>query len=174
VPILRTIADLTTRIDMFERGIEKIGAERYPETKRLRQVDGVGAITSLTFVLTIEDPSRFAKSRAVGAFLGLRPGRSQSGKGDPEMHITKAGDRDLRRLLVQSAQYILGPFGKDCDLRRFGLLLAAHGKKNAKKRALIAVARKLAVLLHRLWRSGNDYDPLRQAEGRNQPRRRRA
>ena len=174
VPILRTIADLTKRIVAFERRIEQLGAERYPETIRLRQVNGVGAITSLTFVLTLEDPKRFQKSRAVGAFLGLRPGRSQSGKRDPEMHITKAGDGDLRRLLVQSAQYILGPFGTDCDLRRFGLALAARGSKSAKKRALIAVARKLAVLLHRLWLSCTDYDPLRNAEGRNQPRQRRA
>ena len=174
VPILRTIAELTARIVKFERRIEQLAAERYPETTRLRKVDGVGSITSLTFVLTLEDPRRFAKSRAVGAFLGLRPGRSQSGKRDPEMHITKAGDRDLRRLLVQSAQYILGPFGKDCDLRRFGLALAARGNKSAKKRALIAVARKLAVLLHRLWLSPMDYDPLRHAEGRNLPRRRRA
>lgn len=174
VPILRTIAQLTARIVKFERRIEQLAAERYPETIRLRKVDGVGAITSLTFVLTLEDPKRFAKSRAVGAFLGLRPGRSQSGKRDPEMHITKAGDRDLRRLLVQGAQYILGPFGKDCDLRRFGLALAERGNKSAKKRALIAVARKLAVLLHRLWLSPIDYDPLRHAEGRNLSRRRRA
>ena len=174
VPILRTIAELTVRIVKFERRIEQLATERYPETTRLRRVDGVGSITSLTFVLTLEDPKRFAKSRAVGAFLGLRPGRSQSGKRDPEMHITKAGDRDLRRLLVQSAQYILGPFGKDCDLRRFGLVLAARGNKSAKKRALIAVARKLAVLLHRLWLSSIDYDPLRHTEGRNLSRRRRA
>ena len=174
VPILRTIAQLTARIVKFERRIEQLAAERYPETIRLRKVDGVGAITSLTFVLTLEDPKRFAKSRAVGAFLGLRPGRSQSGTPDPEMHITKAGDRDLRRLLVQGAQYILGPFGKDCDLRRFGLALAERGNKSAKKRALIAVARKLAVLLHRLWLSPIDYDPLRHAEGRNLSRRRRA
>lgn len=127
MPILRTIADLTTRIVEFERRIEQIATERYPETIKLRKVNGVGAITSLTFVLTLEDPKRFTKSRAVGAFLGLRPGRNQSGKRDPELHITKAGDRDMRRLLVQSAQYILGPFGSDCDLRRFGLALAARG-----------------------------------------------
>ncbi len=174
VPILRTIAELTTRIRKLEHRIERICTERYPETTRLRQVDGVGAITSLTFVLTIEDPTRFAKSRTVGAFLGLRPKRNQSGKSDPEMHITKAGDSDLRRLLVQSAQYILGPFGVDCDLRRFGLAMAARGRKSAKRRALVAVARKLAVLLHRLWLSGQDYDPLRHAEGRNPRRRPRA
>jgi transposase len=167
VPILRTIAELTARIRKLEHRIERICTERYPETTRLRQVNGVGAITSLTFVLTLEDPTRFKKSRTVGAFLGLRPKRNQSGKSDPEMHITKAGDGDLRRLLVQSAQYILGPFGADCDLRRFGLAMAARGKKSAKRRALVAVARKLAVLLHRLWLSGQEYDPLRQAEGRN-------
>ena len=174
VPILRTIAELTQRIAAFESRIERLGTERHPDTKRLRQVDGVGPITSLAFVLTLEDPRRYRTSRAVGAYLGLRPGRSQSGKSDPELHITKAGDRDLRRLLVQSAQYILGPFGKDSDLRRFGLALAARGRKSAKKRALIAVARKLAVLLHRLWITGSEYDPLRHAEGRNQSRRQRA
>jgi transposase len=131
-------------------------------------------MTSLTFVLTLEDPLRFRNSRVVGAYLGLRPSRSQSGKYDPELHITKAGDCDLRRLLVQSAHYVLGPFGKDCDLRRFGLTLAARGGKSMKKRALIAVARKLAVLLHRLWVTGSDYDPLRHAEGRNHSRRGRA
>jgi transposase len=174
VPILRTIADFTARVGEFERRIEQLATQRHPETTRLRQVNGVGAITALTFVLTLEDPGRFRNSRTVGAFLGLRPARSQSGKRDPEMHITKAGDRELRRLLVQSAQYILGPFGTDCDLRRFGLALAARGSKSAKKRALIAVARKLAVLLHRLWLSGTDYDPLRHSEGRNPSRRRRA
>lgn len=173
VPVLRTIAGLTQQILAFERRIAQVADSRYPETQRLRQVDGVGAITSLTFVLTLEDPRRFRTSRRVGAYLGLRPGRSQSGNGDPELHITKAGDRDLRRLLVQSAHYTLGPFGKDSDLRRFGLALAARGGKTAKKRALIAVARKLAVLLHRLWISGSDYDPLRHAEGRNSSRRRR-
>jgi transposase len=174
VPVLRTIAGLTQQILAFERRIEQVAGSRYPETQRLRQVDGVGAMTSLTFVLTLEDPRRFRTSRRVGAYLGLRPARSQSGKGDPELHITKAGDCDLRRLLVQSAQYIMGAFGKDSDLRRFGLALAARGGKSAKKRALIAVARKLAVLLHRLWISGADYDPLRHAEGRNHSRRRRA
>ena len=167
VPVLRTIAELSERIVKFERHIEAIGRERYPETARLRQVDGVGPITALTFVLTLEDPKRFRKSRSVGAYLGLRPGRGQSGKSDPEMRITKAGDGDLRCLLVQSGQYILGPFGKDSDLRRFGLELAGRGSKKAKKRAVVAVARKLAVLLHRLWVTGADYEPLRHAEGRN-------
>ena len=134
----------------------------------------MGAVTSLTFVLTLQEPERFARSRAVGAYLGLRPRRRQSGARNPELRITKSGDRDLRRLLVQSAQYMLGRFGKDSDLRRTGLALAARGGKNAKKRAIVAVARKLGVLLHRLWSSEEPYDPLRHAEGRNLPRRKRA
>ena len=174
VPILRTIAELTERIRKLEHRIERIAAEHYPETQRLRQVNGVGAVTALTFVLTLEDPSRFTKSRAVGAFLGMCPKRNQSGKSDPEMHISKAGDPELRRLLVQSAQYILGPFGTDCDLRRIGLAMAARGNKAAKRRALVAVARKLAVLLHQLWISGRDYEPLRLAERGHQARRRPA
>ncbi|HEU4420142.1 MAG TPA: IS110 family transposase [Planctomycetota bacterium] len=167
IPILRTIAELTERIRKLEHRIERTAAERYPETKRLRQVDGIGAVTALTYVLTLEDPTRFPKSRVVGAFLGICPKRNQSGKSDPEMHISKAGDPELRRLLVQSAQYILGPFGTDCDLRRFGLAMAARGNKAAKRRALVAVARKLAVLLHRLWLSGEEYEPLRQAKARD-------
>jgi len=173
IPILRTIAELTQRIRKFEHRIERMAAEDHPETKRLRQVNGVGAVTALTFVLTLEDPTRFPKSRVVGAFLGMCPKRNQSGKSDPEMHISKAGDPELRRLLVQSAQYILGPFGTDCDLRRYGLTMAARGNKAAKRRALVAVARKLAVLLHRLWLSGEDYEPLRQAKARDARRQQR-
>src|SRR5438445_4212 len=128
---------------------------------RLRQVSGVGPVTALAYVLVLEDPRRFARSRAVGAYLGLRPRRSQSGERDPQLGITKGGNPFLRRLLVQGAQYILGPRGPDCDLRRHGERIAARGGKNAKKRAVIAVARKLAVLLHHLWISGEVYEPLR-------------
>ncbi len=160
-PVLETIAALTTKIRRFDRLIEKLASERYPETGVMRQVTGVGPITSLSFVLTIEDPARFRRSRTLGAYLGLSPRRSQSGDEDPELRITKAGDDDLRRLLVGSAQYILGPFGPDTDLRRWGLALAARGRKNAKKRAVVAVARKLAVLLHRLWVTAEVYEPLR-------------
>jgi len=80
------------------------------------------------------------------------------------MNISKEGDRYLRTMLVQGAHYILGPFGADSDLRRCGLKLAARGGKNAKKRAVVAVARKLAVLLHRLWVSGEVYEPLRNSQ----------
>jgi transposase len=135
--------------------------EHYPETELLRQVEGVGALSALTFVLTLEDPSRFAKSRSVGAYLGLVPARDHSGDRDPQKRISKEGDEMLRRLLVGSAHYnILGPFGSDSDLRRHGEKIALRGGKNAKKRAVVAVARKLAVLLHRLWVTAEVYDPL--------------
>ena len=126
-----------------------------------RQVPDVGAITALYYVLTIEDPGRFAKSRAVGAYVGLRPRQRDSGEQKPQLRITKAGDRLLRSLLVRCAHYILGPFGPDADLRRSGLRMAERGGAAGKKRAIVAVARRLAVLLHRLWVTGEVYEPLR-------------
>jgi transposase len=160
-PVLDAIGALNLKIQRLETRIERLAAKRYPETGLLRQVSGVGPLTALSYVLTVEDPQRFKSSRAVGPYLGLRPRQDQSGNLDPELRITKAGDSDLRRLLVGSAHYILGPFGPDTDLRRWGLALAARGKKNAKKRAVVAVARKLAVLLHRLWVTAEVYEPLR-------------
>jgi transposase len=172
-PVIAQIAELTRGINQYDDEIEALIAERYPEALGLQQIKGVGPITSLAFVLTLEDPQRFATSRDVGAYLGLTPGRRQTGESDPEMHITKAGDVFLRKLVVQAAQYILGPFGVDCDLRRWGLRLAGtpvsaqggsgKGSKQRKKRAIVAVARKLAVLLHALWRTGEVYEPLRWA-----------
>lgn len=117
---------------------------------------------ALSFVLTLQSPGRFRKGRAVGAYFGLVPARRQSGQQDPQLRITKEGDGYVRRMLVQAAQYQVGPFGPDSDLRRFGKRLGEHGGKNAKKRAVVAVARKLAVLLHRLWRTGEVYEPFRQ------------
>jgi transposase len=163
-PLLKTIAGLTEQIRAVTRQVEKRADERYPETRVLRQIKGVGAITALGFVLTLEEPQRFCKSRAVGAFVGLTARQYDSGESQPQLRITKAGDPFLRRLLVQSAQYILGPFGKDCDLRRWGLKLAGAGKnKIRRKKAVVAVARKLAVLLHRLWLTGEVYEPLYRA-----------
>jgi len=161
-PLLAEISSLTESIQSYDRQIEELAKTKYPETAVLRQVTGVGALTALSFVLTLEDPRRFSRSRDVGAYLGLRPKQRESGNSSPQLGITKAGDRDLRRLLVQSAHYILGPFGPDTDLRRWGLKLTERGGKNAKKRALVAAARKLAVLLHRLWVTGEVYEPLRQ------------
>ena len=162
-PVVETIGSLTEKIKDYDRCIEELAAERYPETELLRQVSGVGSLTALTFVLTLEDPQRFAESRSVGAYLGLTPGTDQSGEQDPQMRISGEGDEMLRRLLVSSAHYILGPFAPDSDLRRHGEKIAQRGGKNAKKRAVVAVARKLSVLLHRLWVSGEVYEPLHNA-----------
>jgi transposase len=162
-PLLETVDHLTRTIRRMDREIERLGQERYPETQLLRQVTGVGPITALYYVLTLEDPNRFAKSRSVGAYLGLCPKQRDSGTQQPQLRITKAGDVLLRRLLVNAAQYILGPFGPDTDLRRAGLRMAERGGKAAKKRAVVAVARRRAVLLHRLWVTGEEYESLRQA-----------
>jgi transposase len=167
-PVLDTIASLTQQIKSFDQKIEELCSERYPETKLLRRISGVGPLTSLAFILTLEKPYRFHKSREVGPALGLVPRRDQSGDKDPQLRITKTGDAYLRRLLVGSAQYILGPFGPECDLRHWGLKLAERGGKNAKKRAVVAVARKLATLLHHLWKTGEIYDPFYLAREPNQ------
>lgn len=164
-PVLVAVGGLTQTLRTLEREIDRIIRERYPEATALQQVVGVGPLTSLAFVLTIGDPNRFRSSRSVGAYCGLTPGRRQSGSRDPQLRITKAGDSFLRRLLVQAAHYILGRFGPDSDLRRWGLAHAAAGGKNGKRRAVVAVARKLAVLLHRLWVSGEVYQPLRSDAG---------
>src|SRR5215217_7776330 len=151
------------RIRDYERQLERISKETYPETELLRQVEGVGTLTALTFVLTLEDPQRFKRSRSVGAYLGLVPASDRSGERDPQKRISKEGDEMLRKLLVSGAHYVLGPFGSDSDLRRHGEKIASRGAKNSKKRAVVAVARKLAVLLHTLWISAEVYEPLRNA-----------
>lgn len=165
LPVLDTIAALTEQIRDYDRKIQELCKGSYPETRLLEQVGGVGSLTALAFILTLEDPGRFPKSREVGPALGLVPRRDQSGDQDPQLRITKTGNSYLRQLLVGSANYILGPFGPDCDLRRWGLKLAARGGKNAKKRAVVAVARKLAILLHRLWKTGEVYDPFYHSMG---------
>jgi transposase len=167
-PILEQIGSLTERIRDYERQLETISKESYPATELLRQVEGIGPLTALCFVLTLEDPYRFEKSRSVGAYLGLVPAADQSGDRDPQKRISKEGDEMLRKLLVGSAHYILGPFGSDSDLRGHGEKIASRGGKNAKKRAAVATARKLSVLLHRLWVSGEVYDPLHNTHRREQ------
>lgn len=159
-PLLEVIEVLSQRIRAYDRAVDETAA-RYPETERLTQVTGVGSLTALAFVLTIEEAERFEDSRMVGAYLGLVPRRDQSGQTDRQLPITKAGNTYLRSLLVNGAHYILGPFGPACNLRRHGEALMKRGGKNAKKRAVVAVARKLAVLLHALWKSGAMYEPDR-------------
>ncbi|MHB9149943.1 MAG: IS110 family RNA-guided transposase [Thermoleophilia bacterium] len=162
-PVLSIIQNLSEEIRALDERIEEMAKERYPETALLSQVPGVGTLTATVYVLTVEDPARFPKSRAVGSYLGLRPRQASSGSLEPQLRITKAGDEHLRWLLVGAAHYILGPFGPDSDLRRWGLKLAAQGGKRGKKRVAAAVARKLSVLLLRLWQTGEVYEPLRNA-----------
>jgi transposase len=173
---LRTILDLISntnqKIRSFDDEIERLSAGRYAVTQVLRQIPGVGPVIALTFVLTLGDPKRFPSARAVGAYLGLVPRKKSSGKSDPQLSITKAGDRQMRRLLVIAANYILGSYGPDCDLKRFGEKIAGDGSNRAaKKRARVAVARKLAVLMYHLWRTGAAYDPLYLAKARSEPAR---
>jgi transposase len=163
VPLLELANELTRRVRAFDKLLAQVAKEHYPEVEHLQQIDGVGPVISTAFVLTIEDPRRFSSSRKVGSWIGLCPRSHASGDSNPQLNISKAGDSRLRRLLLQGAQRLLGPFGADCDLRRYGLHLAANGGKAAKKRAATAVARKLAVLLHRLWVTGANYEPLKNA-----------
>jgi transposase len=169
LPLLQAIARLTAQIRQFDKKVARF-SRKYPDTAVVAQVPGVGAIVSAGFILTLEDPSRLAHSRKAGPFMGLVPGRAKSGLSDPERRITKAGNSFMRRLLLQSAHYILGPFCQDCELRRFGLKLYERGGKTrkAKRRAAVAVARKVAVLMHRLWKTGEVYEPLYHEQQRAQ------
>ena len=163
-PLLEEVESLTEKIQALDQQVEQIARTDYPETDLLRQVSGVGPLIALTFVLTVADRERFQKSRDVGCYLGLRPRQSDSGESEPQLRITKEGDPYLRKLLVQGAHCIMGRRGPDTDLKRWGLKLSARGGKNAKKRAVVAVARKLAILLHRLWVTGEVYEPLRNSQ----------
>ena len=161
-PLVEQIALLNAQIGGMDKQVEKLAA-KYPEIGLLRTAPGVGPIVAAAYVLTLDRPDAVPYNRSAGAFLGLRPGQSQSGDSDPQRRISKTGNSCLRSLLVQSAQYILGRFGPDSELRRWGLRLAASGGKRGKKRAIVAVARKLAVILHSMWRSGQRFQPFPQS-----------
>ena len=161
LPLLEQIAQIGVTIQGYDHQIAELLRTRYPEAQKLRQIKGVGPITALAYVLCLGDPHRFRKSRSVGAYLGLVPAQRDSGQYTPQLRISKEGNPFVRKLLVQCAQYILGPFGQDSDLRRFGQRLADAGGKNTKKRAIIAVARKLSVVLHRLLVTSASYQALR-------------
>jgi len=166
-PVLRVLLSVNEQIAVLNQAIARL-CRKYEETRRLQTVPGVGELTALAFRLTLSDPTRFDDSRSVGAYLGLVPARAQSGQQDPHLGISKNGDRELRRLLAQAACYILGPFGPDSALRRWGLQLKQasvqrNGKSKGHRRAMVAVARKLSVILHRMWVTGEDYRPFPQA-----------
>jgi transposase len=162
--LLVTVETMTENIQGYDKQLAEIAREHYPETALLEQISGVGQLIALTFILTLDDPNRFQRSREVGCFLGLRPKQRDSGESQPQLGISKEGDVYLRKLLVQGAHCILSRRGPDTDLKRWGLKLAGQGSKNAKKIALVAVARKLAILLHHLWVTGEVYEPLRNSQ----------
>ena len=159
-PVLEQIAAMTVKIQQYDRAIKRLTETEYPETQALLQVYGIGQLTALTYVLTLGNKERFKRSRDVGCYLGLRPKRSQSGDRDPQLGITKAGNIYLRSLLVECANHVLGPRGRDSTLRQWGLHLASRGGKQSHNRAIVAVARKLAVLLHRIWITQEPYIPF--------------
>lgn len=162
-PLLKLVESITQQIQVYDQKIQEM-EKRYPETKLLKQVHGVGRLIALSFILTLEDAERFAHSRDVGPYLGLTRKLRESGESQPELGISQAGDGLMRRLLVQAAHCILREGVPDSDLKAWGMtkVQAGAGKKGSKKRktkAAVAVARKLAVLLHRLWVTGEVYDP---------------
>jgi len=157
-PLLKSVEEISEQIVKYEEQLEAI-TKRYPEVKLLRAVYGVGPLIALTYILTLEEAERFKHSRDVGPYLGLTPRQHESGESQPELGISKAGDRLLRSLLVQGAHCLLRKGAPDSDLRKWGLEKTGKGGKRAKKRAVVAVARKLAVLLHHLWATGEVYDP---------------
>lgn len=159
-PLVTCISSLSEQIKSYDQVICRMVKDDFPQAKNLAEIPGVGPLTALTFVLTLDNPRRFQKSRSVGAFLGIRPRRDQSGEADKQLRITKAGDCYLRALLVQCAHHILGPHGRDSSLRRWGLALAERGGKRAKRKAAVALARKLAVVMHRLWVTGSKFEPF--------------
>jgi transposase len=162
-PLISQIAALSLNIREMDRSIEQLG-NRYAEIPVLRTVPGIGPLIAAAYVLTLDRPDAVQHSRQAGAFLGLRPRQSQSGDSDPQQRISKTGNVYLRSLLVQAAHYVLGRFGPDSELRRWGLKLAASGGKRGKKRAIVAVARKLAVILHRIWQTGHPWQAFPQSQ----------
>jgi len=165
LPLIEHIGKLTSLIRAYDKKIEEY-CDKYPETRRLRAIGGVGPLVALAFLLTIDDPKRFRRSRAVGPYLGLVPRQHESGERSPQLRITRAGNSYLRQLLVSSAHYILGPFGDDCELRLFGQRVGCRGGPKGKKRAVTAVARKLAVVMHRLLVTDEPYHPFYSSKRR--------
>lgn len=162
LPLLRMIQQLTAEIRLYDRMVTQKAMEAYPETAAILTIPGVGPLTALTLVLLLNnDKGRFSRSRDLGCYFGLCPKQRDSGQHVSQLGITKAGDTLMRKLAVQCAHFMLGRFGKDSALRRWGLSLALRGGRNAKKRAVVAVARKLVILMHRLWITQEAFEATR-------------
>lgn len=163
-PLLKVIETMSEEIKKLDLYVKTVMTAQLPATKQLIQVPGVGALSAVSFILAIDDPHRFKDSRNVAAYLGLVPRRDQSGEVDKQLAISKAGNKQIRTLLVQCAQYIMRPSSPDSDLKRHGMRIAERGGRISKRKAIVAVARKLSVVLLTLWQNENDYIPLRNAQ----------
>jgi len=130
-------------------------ARRSDVGRRLMTIPGVGPMTALAYIATVDDPGRFASSKALGAHLGLTPRVYQSGEIDRSGQISKCGDRMLRHLLYEAASALMTRTRKWSRLRAWGVSVA---KRRGLKRATVAVARKLAVIMHRIWGTGDQFD----------------
>lgn len=159
-PVIPLIEKTNHEIRSYDNQLAEKCKTKYPEAEPLMQIGGVGAITVRCYVLTLDDLGRFENGRQAGAYQGLVPRKRQSGETNPQLGITKNGDSYLRKLLVQCSQVILGRRGGDSELRRWGLQKAARGGKGARKRAVVAVARKLAIMMYWLWKTGERYQPF--------------
>ncbi len=154
-PLYATVVELTMRIDILTKSLSK-DSRQDERFRRLQTVPGVGPMVSLAFVSLIDNPHRFRKSRHVGSYLGLRPRIRQSGSSEVRGSITKEGNAELRRLLVQGAHSLLR-CRQESAIRNWGLALV---DRIGKKKAVVAIARKLAVLLHRLWVNEQNFIPF--------------
>lgn len=152
-PLVDAIEALEMQIGRSSRQLAAVAAAD-PVAARLMSAPGVGPICALVFKTSIEDPDRFERGEDVGAFAGLAPRRNQSGERDVRGHISRAGDPLLRRALYESANSLLSRVKRPCALRDWGLALA---ERKGPKRARVAVARKLAIVLHQLWRSETEF-----------------
>ena len=155
LPLLEAWRAVRVQTAKLDRQLVAV-ARKSPACRLLMTVPGVGTITALSDTTMIEDPANFANSRAVGAFVGLTTRSYQSGEVDYDGHISRRGDKHVRALLYEAATVVLTRVRSDSALRRWGLKLK---EKVGFKRAAVAVARKLAVILHALWRDGRVFDP---------------
>jgi transposase len=166
-PIYEQILSLTQAIDEMENKVSAAVKSR-PSAELLAQIPGVGQLTALAYVLALGNVNRFERSRDVGAYFGLVPKKRASGDHDPQLGISKRGNGTVRRLLVCAAHYILGPFNRmESDLRSFGLRIAGSGNDSKRKRrAVVAVARKLAVAMAAVVKSGKPFELIRAKKDR--------
>ena len=144
--VCREVASLTRKLLVMARNND--------ESRRLMTVPGIGPINALAFCAAIDEPSRFRRSRSVGAYFGLTPRRHASGELDWTGRISKCGDTMVRTYLFEAAGVLLTRVPQWCKLKAWGLRLS---RRIGFKKAKIAVARKLAVILHRMWRDGTDF-----------------